>query len=84
MSAVTFDTLELTDLLKTSGIEQKQAETIVKTIAKAQDGLVTKEYLDYKFEKELSPIRTDLAVLKWMMGLLLGATVSIMLKLFLP
>ena len=82
MSAVTFDTLELTDLLRTSGIEQKQAEAIVKTIAKAQDGLVTKEYLDYKFEKELAPIRTDLVVLKWMMGLLLGGVLSIVVKTY--
>ncbi|MDD2864945.1 MAG: DUF1640 domain-containing protein [Methylococcales bacterium] len=82
MSAVTFDTLELTDLLRTSGIEQKQAEAIVKTIAKAQDGLVTKEYLDYKFEKELAPIRTDLVLLKWMMGLLLGGVLSIVVKTY--
>ncbi len=82
MSSVTFDTLELTDLLRTSGIEQKQAESIVKTIAKAQDGLVTKEYLDYKFEKELAPIRTDLVVLKWMMGLLLGGVLSIVVKTY--
>jgi hypothetical protein len=80
MAAVTFDTLELTGILKQSGIEQAQAEAIVKAIVKSHEELVTKGYLDLK----LSPIYTDLAVLKWMMGLLLGGVVSIMLKLFLP
>lgn len=82
MTAITFDTLELTGMLRDSGIEQKQAESIVKSIAKAQDGLVTKEHLDAKLEKELAPIRTDLAVLKWMMGALIALNISAVMKLF--
>jgi hypothetical protein len=80
MTAVTFDTLELTSILKQSGIQQEQAEAIVKAIVKSHEELVTKGHLDLK----VAPIYTDLAVLKWMMGLLLGGVVSIMLKLFLP
>lgn len=78
MSAVTFDTLELTDLLRTSGIEQKQAEAIVKSIVKSHEELVTKGHLDLK----LAPIYTDLAVLKWMMGLLLGGVLSLVMKAY--
>ena len=78
MSAITFDTLELTDLLRTSGIEQKQAEAIVKAIAKSQDELVSKNYLDLK----LAPIYTDLAVIKWMMGILLGGVLSLVMKAY--
>ena len=76
MSAITFDTLELTDLLRTSGIEQKQAEAIVKAIVKSHEELVTKGYLDLK----LASIYTDLAVLKWMMGILLGGVLSLVMK----
>lgn len=78
MSAITFDTLELTDLLRTSGIEQKQAEAIVKAIVKSHEELVTKGYLDLK----LASIYTDLAVLKWMMGILLGGVLSLVMKAY--
>ncbi len=83
MTSVTFDTLELTTLLRDSGIEQQQTEAIVKTIAHAQDSLITKVYLDLKFEKELSPVRTDLAALKWMMAALLATNILLVIKAFL-
>ena len=82
MTTVTFDTLELVDKLKSAGISQEQAEAVVRVIAEVQDTLVTKEYLGFKFEKELSPIKTDLAVLKWMMGVLLAGVLSLVLKAF--
>jgi len=78
MTTVTFDTLELTDALKQSGIEQKQAEAIVKAILKAQNELVTRDYLDIK----LAPIAADLMLLKWMLGLLLAGLLSLVLKAF--
>jgi hypothetical protein len=40
--------------------------------------LVTKADL----ERELAPIRTDLAVLKWMAGVGLGIGIAILFKLF--
>jgi len=63
---VTFDTLKLVDKLKAAGIPQEQ------------DELVTKTILDLK----LSPILTDLAVLKRMMGVLLAGVLSLVLKAF--
>jgi len=78
MSTVTFDTLELTDALKKAGIPQEQAEAVVRVIAKAQDQLVTKTDLD----SALAPLRTDLAVLKWMIGVLLAGVISLVMKTF--
>lgn len=78
MTTITFDTLELTGMLRESGIEQKQAEAIVKSIVKSQGELVTKSYLDLK----LAPIFTDLAVIKWMMGILLGGVLSLVMKAY--
>jgi hypothetical protein len=78
MTTITFDTLELTDALKQSGIEQKQAEAIVKAIVKAQGELVTRDYLDIK----LAPIAADLMLLKWMLGVLLAGVLSLVLKTF--
>jgi hypothetical protein len=40
--------------------------------------LVTKTDLD----AALVPLRTDMAVLKWMMGVLLAGVISLMLKAF--
>jgi len=78
MTTITFDTLELVDKLKTAGIPQEQAEAIVRVIADAQETLVTKDYIDNK----LAPIYTDLAALKWMMGILIAGVLSIVLKTF--
>jgi hypothetical protein len=78
MSTVTFDTLELVAKLKASGISQEQSEAIVRVIVDAQDRLVTKEILD----AALTPLKIDLAVLKWMMGLLMAGVLSLILKAF--
>ena len=78
MATVTFDTLELTDALKKAGIPQEQAEAIVRVLVKAQDQLVTKTDLD----SALAPLRTDLTVLKWMVGLLLAGMVLLVLKTY--
>jgi hypothetical protein len=78
MTTITFDTLELVDRLKTAGIPQEQAEAVVRVIAEAQNRLVTKDDL----EIALSPLKTDLAVLKWMMGILIAGVLSIVLKTF--
>ena len=82
MTTVTFDILELVDKLKTAGIPQEQAEAVIRVIADAQETLVTKEYIDSKFDNKLAPIYTDFAVLKWMMGILIAGVLSIVLKSF--
>lgn len=78
MTTVTFDTLDLVSKLKATGIPAEQAEAVVRAIAEAQGQLVTKTDL----ESALVPVRTDLAVLKWMMGVLLAGVVSLVLKAF--
>ncbi len=45
-SIIHFDQFLLIDKLKAAGISAEQSEAIVRSIATAQDGLVTKEYLD--------------------------------------
>ncbi|SJM93348.1 conserved hypothetical protein [Crenothrix polyspora] len=78
MTTVTFDTLELVDKLRSAGISQEQAEAVVRVIADAQKQLVTKDDL----EIALSPLKIDLAILKWMMGLMLAGILSLVLKAF--
>ena len=82
MATVTFDTLELVDKLKSAGFESDQAEAVVRVISEAQDGLVTRDNLEHALEKGLAPVRTELAVLKWMMGVIIGGVVALLIKAF--
>jgi len=86
MTTITFDTLKFANKLKSAGVPDKQAEAEAEAISEVLEvnlkDLVTKEYLDVKFQQELAPIRTDLAVLKWMMGILIAGVMSIVIKTF--
>lgn len=77
MTTVTFDTQELVTKLKAAGFAPEQAEAIVRAISDSHGEIVTKPYLSEK----LSPIYTDLAVLKWMMGFNLALSFGILWKL---
>ena len=83
MSTITFDSLKLSDKLKTAGFTPDQAETVVRVIAEAQDDLVTKKDLDSAF----APLRIDLAVLKteisqikWMLGFVIAGIAAVLAK----
>ncbi len=86
MAAITFDTLKFANKLKSAGVPDKQAEAEAEALSEALEvnlkELVTKEYLDTKLQQELAPLRTDLAVLKWMIGLILASVISLVLKAF--
>ncbi len=89
MTTITFDTLALVDKLKTAGIPQAQAEAVVRVIAEAQDGLVTKHDLneaknELKTEMNVRFERIDgeLKLNRWMLGVLLAGVMSIVIKTF--
>ena len=67
---------------KSSSRSTERAENLIPTrirvIVDSQNQLLTKTDL----EIALSPIRTDLAVLDWMMGVLLAGVLSLILKTF--
>jgi len=77
MATITFDSLKLSDRLKTAGFTAEQAEAVVRVIAEAQDELVTKKDL----EIALAPVKADIHLLKWMTGFVLAGVVGILLKL---
>jgi len=80
MATITFDTLQLVEQLRSAGIPQDQAEPVVKVIAKSQGNLVTSDHFDAKLESSLAPLRTDLVVLKWLMGLMIAGVMSLVLN----
>jgi hypothetical protein len=80
MSAITFDTLKFVKTLKASGMSEDQAEAIANAVKDAQETqLVTR----YDLQKDLEPIRKELLVIKWMIGLVIAAQVIPLLQFLL-
>lgn len=82
MSTITFDTQELVRELREADFTEKQAETVVRIIAKAQDRLVTTEHFDNKHELLRVEINGKFTLLQWMVGILLAGVMSLILKSF--
>ena len=82
MATVTFDTYDFVVKMKEAGFDEKQAEAVVRMVALSQSELVTNLHFDMKIEKELAPIKAELLVIKWMMGVLIAIAVANSAKQF--
>lgn len=82
MASVTFDTLKFVEKLTASGMPDAEAKAIAEAFRDAQSDaeLVTKKDLQI----ELAPLKGDLLLLKWMVGLVLGGIMALLLKSFFP
>lgn len=80
MATITFDSHEFVWKLQEAGFDEKQAEGLTEAMRSAIDEseLVTKKDLQI----ELSPIKADLSLLKWMMGALIAIAVANFSKQF--
>ena len=79
-AAVAFDTLKFVETLKASGFDEPQAKGMAVAIQEVQKSSMDALVTEAKLEKELAPIRTDLAVIKWMLALIIIVTVLPALK----
>lgn len=89
MSAITFDTLKFTKRLKAAGFTEPQAEAIADSFLQAtgEAEVATKrdiERLEAKLLGELTLVRGELTLVKWMLGVLLGGVMVLVLKTFFP
>ncbi len=82
MATITFDTHDFVTKMREAGFDEKQAEVIVRVIATSQDELMTNTHFDLKIEKELAPVKAELLVIKWMMGVLIAIAVANFAKQF--
>jgi len=82
MATITFDTHDFVRKMRDAGFDEKQAEVIVSVVATSQNELITTSHFDLKMEKELAPIKAELLVIKWMMGVLIGIAVANFAKQF--
>jgi hypothetical protein len=82
MSSITFDTHQLIRELREADFTEKQAETVVRIIARSQEGLVTREHFDLKTEVLRAELNGKFTLLQWMIGILLAGVMSLILKAF--
>lgn len=74
MAAVAFDTLKFVEKLESGGFTPQQAKAAAQAFVDATgEQLVTKTDL----REELSPLKADIAILKWMCGFTLAAVMAI-------
>ena len=78
MATITIDTLKLSDKLVSAGFDRAQAEAVVRAIAEAQDELIARKDL----EIALAPVKTDLVLLKWGVGLVIAGVAAQIMKAF--
>jgi hypothetical protein len=71
-STVTFDTLHFTHKLRDAGLDEKQAEAVIRVVAEAQEKLVTSEHFDAK----ISIIDSKFEKITWMLGAVLGLAIA--------
>jgi hypothetical protein len=76
MITLTFDTLEFTRKLRDAGFDERQAEAVVRVMAEAQTGLVSKEHFDAKMETLETRLESKMDKLSWMMGILIALAIA--------
>ena len=96
MGAITFDTLKFTKRLKEAGFTEPQAEAIADSFLQAtgEAEVATKRDIE-RLEARLvvmeakivgveGKVMGELALVKWMLGVLLGGVLALVLKTFFP
>lgn len=79
MSAITFDTLKFAERLEKAGLTREQASAI----AEAQKDALS-EALDTTLatKTDIAEVKAELAVMKWMMGVLIAIAIANFAKQF--
>jgi hypothetical protein len=89
MSTVTFDTLKFVKTLEAAGMPAQQAEAVAAAVRDSSDSadLVTKKDLQIELQKlktdDLAPMKADILLLKWMMGVVMAGVIALVMKAFL-
>lgn len=80
MTTITFDTHKFVRKLKDAGFEEKQAEALTEAMQAVinESELVTRRDLQI----ELAPVKSDINLMKWMLGVILGLTIANFAKQF--
>jgi len=87
MLTVAFDTLKLVETLEEAGVENRVAKAISKAVRDSHDAanLATKADLremELRGDARYEALRAEINLLKWMMGMMLAAVISLLVKSF--
>ncbi|MGS0742864.1 DUF1640 domain-containing protein [Glaciimonas sp. GG7] len=80
MTTVTFDTHQFIKKLEAAGLPEAQAEAISEAITSASENADTITRKDLKIE--LAPIKNELTLVKWMLGIIVAGLAALVLKSF--
>lgn len=87
-TTIHFDQFLLIDKLKAAGISAEQSEAIVRSIATAQDGLVTKEYMKDYMDNRITQLEQKFEgkfnLIYWMITANTALSMLILGKLMFP
>ena len=90
MNTITFDTLKYANRLKKAGVPPEQAEEQASALSEAFEvnlkDLATKgdlAELKKDLQLEIAPIKADILLLKWMVGVIVAGVVALVIKAFL-
>jgi len=76
MATVTFDTLKFVQTLESAGVGREQASAFAAAVRDAHDAA------DVATKSDITLVRKDIELLRWMMGALLGGIIALILKSF--
>ena len=83
MATMALDTLSVSKRLQGAGFSVSQAEAVTAIVNEASDP-ATRELVTRKdLQIELAPIRSDILLMKWMLGVNTALVIGVFLKLFL-
>lgn len=82
MASLTFDTHQFVRKLRERGFTEQQAEALAEALADAQHEAEPVAKKDLQIE--LAPVRADIDLIKWMLGVLLAGVAALVLKSFFP
>lgn len=86
MSAVTFDTLQVVELLKSKGFTEEQARGVTEALKTTiEEGSATKhdlKELELSLDAKFEGVKGEITLVKWMLGFVLAGVLSIVIKLF--
>jgi len=91
MTAVTFDTLKFVETLQDAGVDDRAAKAISTAVRDSHEAAdwVTKADLremelrmDAKFGEKFGGLQAEINSIKWMIGVLLAAVMTILVKSF--
>jgi len=81
MATITFDTLKFVEKLKSAGVPDEQAKAEVEAVVVAFS-----EAMDSQLAKKsgINRLESEVLVIKWMVGLVLGGILTLIIKAFFP